>query len=350
MLRTRSSSITRAKFPVVDVHTHFAIRAREDRTTLKDYVALMDRQQIAICASLDARLGSTLQRHCDFLWNDYPDRFVVFANIDFQGSGKADQRDTWACNQPGFAKWVAEELERAAASGISGLKFFKEFGLRHRDANGELLKIDDPQWDPIWEACGRLRLPVLIHVADPEAFFLPIDATNERYEELSRHPDWSFAGKDFPSHQALLEAFLRVVERHRTTNFIAAHVANSPEDLSRVSGWLDEHPNLHVEIASRISELGRQPYTARKFFIRHADRILFGTDGPWPEARVMLYWRFLETEDEYFPYSEKSVPPQGLWQIYGVHLPDDVLRKVYSENAARLIPGVQSKLDRFQRP
>ena len=142
----------------------------------------------------------------------------------------------------------------------------------------------------------------------------------------------------------------RVINRHPKTTFIGAHMANHAEDLETIGGWLDTYPNLYVEIASRISELGRQPYTARKFFLKYSDRILFGTDGPWPEQRLSLYWRFLETFDEYFPYSEKEFPPQGFWQIYGIGLPDDVLRKVYHENAARIIPGVPERLRSFRNP
>jgi predicted TIM-barrel fold metal-dependent hydrolase len=189
-----------------------------------------------------------------------------------------------------------------------------------------------------------LGLPIILHTADPVAFFKQIDKTNERWEELSRHPDWSFYGEQFPSREELLAARNRVIARHPKTIFIGAHVANNSEDLAVVGRWLDEYPNLYVEFASRIGEMGRQPYTSRKFIIKYADRVLFGTDGPWPERRIRLYWRFLETQDEYFPYSEKEFPPQGLWNIYGLYLPDPVLRKVYHENAARIIPGVKEKL------
>jgi predicted TIM-barrel fold metal-dependent hydrolase len=194
-------------------------------------------------------------------------------------------------------------------------------------------------------------LPVLIHVADPAAFFLPIDETNERWEELHRHPEWSFYGPQFPRREKLLADFLRVVERHPRTVFIGAHLASNSEDLATLGQWLDRYPNLVVEIASRIAELGRQPFTARRFLIQYQDRLLFGTDGPWPEERLRLYWRFLETEDEYFPYSERPFPPQGFWNIYGVNLPDEVLRKIYYENALRVLPGAREKLEtQQQRP
>ena len=212
--------------------------------------------------------------------------------------------------------------------------------MRNLGPDGTLLKIDDPRFDPIWKTCGELGLPVIIHTSDPAAFFQPIDHKNERWEELSRHPDWSFFGDQFPAREELLAARNRVIKRHPGTTFIGAHFANSSEDLGTLSKWLNEYPNLVVEFASRINELGRQPYTARKFFIKYQDRILFGTDGPWSELRLSYYWRFLETYDEYFPYSETKPQPQGMWRIYGIGLPDDVLKKIYHENAIRIIPGI----------
>jgi predicted TIM-barrel fold metal-dependent hydrolase len=277
------------------------------------------------------------------LWKKFPNRFAVFARIDWMGDGKPDEPATWDCHRPDFARRVAIQLKAAKAKGASGVKLTKQFGLGYKNTVGSLVKIDDPRWDPIWKACGELGLPILIHTADPAAFFLPIDKTNERWEELSRHPDWSFPGKDYPRRSELLAARNRVIKRHPKTNFICAHLANNPEDLGTVAKWLDEYPNMYVEIASRIGELGRQPYSAREFLITYRDRVLFGTDGPWPELRLTYYWRFLETFDEYFPYSEKSFPPQGFWRIYGVGLPRPVLQKLYFENAQKLIPGLRSK-------
>jgi predicted TIM-barrel fold metal-dependent hydrolase len=175
-----------------------------------------------------------------------------------------------------------------------------------------------------------------------------MDENNVRWEELSRHPNWRLNGDDFPSRQALLDARNRVIARHPKTHFIGAHVANNAEDLATVSQWLEKYPNLWIEPASRIAELGRQPFTAREFLIRYADRLLFATDGPWPERRVRIYWRFFETRDESFDYSEKIPPPQGLWKIHGVDLPDEVLKKLYHGNAAKLIPGVAGRVDKFR--
>ncbi len=337
----------RAKFPVVDVHTHFFYKMRHNVQALDDFVATMDRNRIAVCVSLDGQLGSQLEEHRAYLWTKYRDRFVIFTNVDWRGSGSTDDPSTWACHEPRFADQTAAAIREAAASGVSGLKVFKQFGLEYKNPDGTLIKIDDPRWDPIWKACGDTGIPVIIHTADPAAFFEPLDANNERYEELSRHPNWSFHGDQFPSRIDLLEARNRVIARHPNTQFIGAHIANNSENLAQVAEWLDRYPNLWIEPASRISELGRQPFTARDFLIKYADRLLFGTDGPWPEQRLNYYWQFFETRDEYFPYSEKLPPPQGLWNIYGVDLPDDVLIKLYHANASKLIPGVAERLKKF---
>jgi predicted TIM-barrel fold metal-dependent hydrolase len=347
-LRVRETLLRSARFPVVDVHTHMFYRQRHNQQALDDFIALMDRNQIAVCVSLDGKLGGQLEEHLAFLWREHKNRFVVFAHLDWMGDGVADRPETWACNRPGWAQRTAVQLAEAKQAGISGIKVFKRLGLEYRDADGNLIKIDDPMLDPIWQACGELELPVLIHTADPSAFFDPLSPRNERWEELSRHPDWHFYGEAYPSRESLLAARNRVIEKHPRTKFIGAHVASSSEDLQQAGEWLDRYPNLWLDPASRISELGRQPYSARDFLIKYADRILFGTDGPWPETRVHYYWRFFETRDEYFPYSEKEFPPQGFWRIYGVNLPDDVLRKIYFENACALIPGVEERISAWQ--
>ncbi|MBX3426250.1 MAG: amidohydrolase family protein [Pirellulales bacterium] len=338
----------RAKFPVVDVHVHCRHKLMQSPAALDEFVRLMDDQRIAVCVSLDGELGDRLVEHLAFL-APHRDRFVVFANIDWQGSGREDDPATWDCQRPDFGRRTAVALAEAKAAGAAGLKVFKQLGLGYRNADGTLATIDDPRWDPIWTACGQLQLPVLIHVADPRAFFDPVDRFNERWEELSRHPEWSFAGPEFPTHAELLAAFHRVVARHPRTAFIGAHLGGDPEDLAALGHALDTYPNLHVELAARIAELGRQPYTAREFFLKYSDRILFGTDGPRNLARLRPHWRLLETRDEYFPYAEDQYPPQGLWNIYGLGLPDEVLRRVYAENAARLIPAVAERLAKANR-
>lgn len=342
------TEITGAKHPVVDIHVHPRWRLRSDPKRLAEFVQVMDEQNVAVCVSLDGGVGDDLDEHLAFL-SPYTDRFLVFANVDWVGAGDRDEPATWDCHRPGFGRRMARALVEAKAKGAVGLKVFKRLGLGYRNPDGSLIAIDDPRWDPIWAGCGELGLPVIIHTADPVAFFEPINEQNERWEELHRHPDWSYHGDDptgrsWPSHDDLLAARNRVIERHPATTFIGAHVANHPENLAEVSRWLDAYPNLVVETSSRIAELGRQPIAARSFLLRYQDRVLFGTDGPRPAGRLLPNWRFFETRDEYFPYAENPFPPQGLWRISGVGLPDEVLRKLYHGNAMRVIPGVADKI------
>ncbi len=199
------------------------------------------------------------------------------------------------------------------------------------------MSVDDARLDPLWQAAGELQLPVLIHVADPVAFFDPLDSTNERWEELNAHPDWQFPSPPFPPFNAITDAFANLISRHPQTTFIGAHVGCYSENLAWVSALLDRCPNFYVDISARISELGRQPYTARRFFLNYPDRILFGSDTVANVKAYQRYYRFLETDDEYFDYGLSKLPAQGRWQIYGVFLPDDVLEKVYRLNAERVM-------------
>ena len=342
-------TVARAKFPVVDVHIHGRYKTRHVPEVLDEYVRIMDHHNIAVSVSLDGGLGERFEEHKQYLWTNYRDRFVIFANIDWQGDGDRDDPATWDCQRPDFGRRMAEALADVKRRGASGLKIFKRFGLTYRNPDGSLISIDDPRWDPIWRACGELDLPVIIHTADPVAFFEPVDSRNERWEELRRHPEWSFYGDEFPERQSLLEARNRVIARHPSTRFIGAHVANYPENLAEVGNWLDLYPNLVVEISARLAELGRQPNTARAFFLKYQDRILFGTDGPRSPGRLRPHWRFLETRHEYFSYAEGEYPPQGLWRIYGIGLPGAALAKIYSGNAARFIPGVAERLRRYHQ-
>ncbi len=198
------------------------------------------------------------------------------------------------------------------------------------------MPVDDPKLDPIWNACGRHGRPVEIHVADPAAFFTPLDRFNERWHELNDHPGWLFYGDGFPPREAILEQLRRAIERHPETTFIGAHMGNNAEDLQSVGDWLDRYPNYYVDFDARINELGRQPYTARRFFIKYQDRIMFGTDTfPSPEA-YRLYYRFFETDDEYWD-TAKSHQRQGFWMVYGIYLPKEVLEKIYYKNAEKVL-------------
>ncbi len=216
-------------------------------------------------------------------------------------------------------------------------------GLTAKDKSGKVIPVDDRRIDPIWAKCGELGIPVLIHVADPKAFFTPLDRFNERYDELGTHPNWSFYGSQFPSIDEIIVQRNNVIARHPKTIFIGAHVGNLAEDLGKVSKWLDQYPNLYVEIAARISELGRQPYTARKFLIKYQDRVLFGSDTPPSVEAYRVYYRFLETDDEYFDPAP-SHHMQGRWMIYGVYLPDQVLEKIYNKNALKIFSMNKLKL------
>jgi predicted TIM-barrel fold metal-dependent hydrolase len=256
-----------------------------------------------------------------------PDRYRVFGGVDWS---------RWADEGHAFADRAAARLRAQAARGAEGLKIWKPFGLTVTDDAGALARIDDPRLDPIWATAAELGLPVMIHIADPVAFFDPLTPENERWDELHAHPDWQFPSPPFPAFGTLIEAFARLVRRHPATTFIGAHVGCHAENLGWVSTLLDACPNLMVDISARIAELGRQPFSACRFFQRHADRILFGTDAGPDLATYATYARFLETEDEYFPYSPDGIPGQGRWMIYGLNLGRDILDKVYHDNAARL--------------
>jgi predicted TIM-barrel fold metal-dependent hydrolase len=349
MLHVPATPVERARFPVIDVHTHLGWRAKSQGgvsvgeemrflATPQELLQVMDRRNVQTMVNLTGGVGAGLQASIQHFEKAAPGRFVTFTEPSF-----------YRVQEPGFAKWQGEEVARAKAAGARGVKVLKTLGLFLREplGTGRLVKVDDPRFDPMWEACGALGLPVAIHVADPEAFFLPTDRFNERYEELSNHPDWSFHGRDFPPFMELLEARNRVLARHPKTTFIVLHVGNDAENLAYVGECLDRFPNMNVEIGARIGELGRQPRASGRFFDRYQDRILFGTDAVprghetpqqvFGDELYRIYYRFLQTEDEYFDYAPAPVPPQGRWQIYGIGLPDPILRKVYHDNAARLL-------------
>ncbi|WP_437229853.1 amidohydrolase family protein [Planctomicrobium sp. SH661] len=347
MLKGEMHELTRAKFPCVNVHSHPGRLTKEE---LDEMVRVMDEANIAVSVSLDGGLrGSKFSDHYYQLMQNYPDRFTVFLWIDYVGDGHRDDPSTWDVHRPGFGQRAADRLSEAVKLGASGLKVWKDLGLYMKDPAGKLIMPDDPRFDPIWARAGELKVPVLWHCADPPAFFTPTDEKNERWEELYRHPEWSFHGPGFPSHQELMDARNRVIAKHPETVFICAHMAEQSEDLRQLGEELDRYSNMNVEIAARISELGRQPYSSRKFFMKYADRILFGTDGIPPMTELIPHFQYLETWDEYFPYEDNPFPPQGLWNIYGIGLPDNVLRKVYNENAARLIPGVAEKVKKYSQ-
>ena len=323
-LHTAVHEIQRAKFPVIDVHTHTNdATGIGDRVDPKEMVARMDRLNIKTIVILTGMWGEKLQTIIDDMVKPYPGRFLVFTQFDWS-----------KINDPNFSQLMVRQIDDSVARGARGLKVLKELGLGVRDSTGKLIPIDDPRLDAAWEECGRLGIPVFIHVADPEAFFRPIDASNERYEELIEHPDWSFYGPQFPSLQELVAERDRMFANHPHTTFVALHFGSWPENLDFVEQTLKKFPNVMIETGAREGELGRQPRRTREIFLKYSDRIIFGTDEGAEETMYRNYFRWLETNDEYFPYAQ--YPQQGRWMIYGLDLPDDVLEKVYHRNAEEL--------------
>jgi predicted TIM-barrel fold metal-dependent hydrolase len=236
-----------------------------------------------------------------------------------------------------FPEWAASRLEVQKERGAEGVKIWKNLGLKVYDPAGRLVSVDDRRLDPVWMVAGALKLPVMIHVADPVAFFDPLDETNERWEELNANPDWQFPSPPYPTFSSIIEGLANLVRRHRDTIFIGAHVGCYAENLGWVGSLMDECPNFYADISARIGELGRQPYSARKFIIQHSDRVLFGIDMGPELAEYRLAYRFLETDDEYFNYNAADFPQQGRWHVHGLKLPDKILRQVYYQNAQRIL-------------
>jgi predicted TIM-barrel fold metal-dependent hydrolase len=323
-LHAASHQVNRAKFPVIDVHTHTNdARGIGDRVDPKEMVERMDRLNVKTVIILTGGWGDDLQKLVDTMVKPYPGRFIVMTQMDWS---KIDD--------PNFSQLMVQQLDDSVRRGARGLKILKELGLGVRDKSGKLIPVDDPRLDPVWEECGRLRIPVFIHVADPEAFFHPIDARNERYEELIEHPDWSFYGPQFPGIQALMAQRDRMFAKHPHTTFAALHFGSWPENLDFVEQTLEKFLNVMLETGAREGELGRQPRRVRRLILKYPDRIMFGTDEGASEEMYHNYFRWLETEDEYFPYAQ--YPGQGRWMIYGLGLPDEALEKVYHGNAERL--------------
>ena len=329
-LVTTQTRIDKPRFPVVDGHNHLAepFGGGWDKKPVSELLDLLDSADIRAYIDLDGGWGeSILNHHLDYFKGAAPERFRIFGGVDWEA---------WPEHGNAFGEWAAGRLRAQLARGADGLKIWKPLGLSVKDARGRLVAIDDPRLDGLWATAAEAGVPVVIHIADPVAFFTPLDSTNERWDELSNFPEWHFPSPPFPSFQKLIEDFANLVRRHPATTFIGAHVGCYAENLGWVRALLAECPNFYVDMSARISELGRQPYSARKFFIDFADRIIFGTDAGPDVAAYRRYFRFLESADEYFNYGGRPIPGQGRWQIYGLYLPDDVLRKIYYANSCRL--------------
>ncbi len=337
-LRVPAYVVERPRFAAVDAHAHLrgVFGSRWSAHSSDEMVEAMDAAGIEATVALDGGFGESLAAEIKRLQARRPDRFAVFANLDYR-----------TLSQPiDFGAVEAERLAASVRAGARGLKVWKTLGLTVRDSDGNLIGVDDGRLSPLWNAAAELGVPVLIHFADPAAFFEPLTPANERWLELHLNPDWHqhpprMAGDRGsprpPSFEELHAQFAALLGGHPSTTFIGAHMASSAEDLGRLGGLLDEHPNLHVDTSARLNELGRQPRTSRDFLLRFQDRVLFGTDTG-PEIDVCrLYYRYFETPAEYVPYGPSDSPLQGNWRIYGVDLPDGVLRKIYRDNALRLI-------------
>ncbi|MFZ0662843.1 MAG: amidohydrolase family protein [Acidobacteriaceae bacterium] len=318
MLVSEAHCPQRARFAAIDYHNHL------DALDPSDVLRVMDACGIEHIVNITMKTGEDALRMIDKFHAADANRFSTIGWMDWSD-----------VTRPDFVERTLERLERLVARGAKGIKFWKDFGLSVRDAQGKLLPIDEERFAPVFEKAAELKIAVMFHTADPDAFFLPMDAGNERYEELAAHPDWSFAGSPV-SKQELLDQRDRVFARHPKTTFVAAHVGGCSENLARATRMLEAFPNVSVDLSARASELGRQPYTARELFLKFPGRIVFGADLLPEEAMYRLYFRFLETADEYFEYPSHA-SRQGRWNIYGLFLPDSVLRKVYRDNARKLL-------------
>lgn len=319
--------VTRAKYPFIDVHNHqFGMPSQN----LSNLVEDMDALNMQVMVNLSGRgRGSTshLEGALENVHKHYPSRFIVFTNMDFS-----------AIDDPAWQTRMLKQLEDDVQRGANGLKIYKGLGLNTTDSHGDRVRIDDPRIGPIWDKCGALGIPVLIHSADPKSFWDPMDEKNERWLELKTHPGRKRSDTNPAPWEQIIEEQHTVFRSHPQTTFINAHMGWYANDLATLAKLLDELPNMYVEIGAIIAELGRQPRTARQFFIKYQDRILFGKDS-WVPAEYTTYFRVLETADEYFPYHKRY---HAFWRMYGLDLPDDVLKKVYYKNALQIIPHIDA--------
>jgi predicted TIM-barrel fold metal-dependent hydrolase len=323
-LRVPAHVVSRARFPFVDVHGH-QTRLQTD-ADVDALVRDMDALNMRAMVNLSGGSGERLARTVQLMTSRYPGRFVVFANLDFRGVG-----------EPGWTERTVAQLEQdVRAGGARGLKIFKNLGMDLRDNSGTRVPVDDPRLAPIWDKCAELRIPVMIHSGEPEPFFQPIDRHNERWLELKVHPERARPPGRYPTFDQIMGEQRRLFARHPRTTFIAAHLAWRGNDLAALGAMLDSLPNVYTEVGAVAHELARQPRSARAFLLRYQDRVLMGKDFYAP-AEYGAYFRIFETADEYFDWIR---PYAGGWKLYGLDLPDEVLRKIYSENALRVYPGL----------
>ena len=336
---------TFSKFPVIDAHNHLGKTIIKKggvsnqfnmNATPASVNESLDRFNIKHMVSLDGFPDKErMELHIKEYVDKYPGRFSIFTQIDYE---KIEDSD--------FGAWVDNHLKTYIDRGITGIKILKSLGLIFKLKNGSYLKPDDDRLRPLLEGAAKYDLPVLYHIGDPISFFdKVIDHTHERYDELNEHPDWSYGDSDCPRFKELLDSQENMLRKNPDTRFIIPHVGGYAENLKEVSRMLDSYSNMYVDTAERIAELGRQPYTARDFLMKYQDRVLYGTDLVPNATNVSGNYRFFETKDEYFPYNSLDEHNQGRWNIYGIYLPDDVLKKIYFENTLRLVPGIKKMMD-----
>jgi predicted TIM-barrel fold metal-dependent hydrolase len=338
-----------ARFPAIDAHTHLGrwLSSWVDRAgewlvgDVDDWLSATAALNVRAFVNLDGRYGDELEANLDRFDRAHPGRFATFCHPDWS-----------LLSAPGGPDRIAEGLQRSAAAGAAGIKVWKDLGLEIQDRDGRLVLPDDPRLEPLWQVAADSGLPVWWHVADPVAFFRPVDERNEAYEQLLERPDWSFVDPRFPSFERLIRSMEAVVAAHPTTTFVAVHGGCYAENLGWVQRMLEQHRNFHIDIAARIAQLGRQPRAFHDLAVRFPDRVLFGTDllpsvsagyaaDPISAASYRRHFRFLETADEHFPHDSEDPSTAGRWRISGAALPDEVLGAVYGENAARLLPQLR---------
>jgi predicted TIM-barrel fold metal-dependent hydrolase len=324
-LVTKEHKIERAKYPFIDIHSH---RTNLTPDEVDKLVKEMDTINLQVLVNLSGGTGERLRRNVEGMKGRYPNRFVVFANLSYDD-----------LNTPGYGQRAAARLAEDVKNGAQGLKIFKNFGMDLKYSTGQRVKVDDPEFDPVWDKCAELKIPVLIHIAEPSAFFEPIDKNNERWLELKQFPQRARPPEKYPTFETLIGERNRMFGKHPKTNFIGAHLAYHGNDLERLGKLFDTYPNVYVDIAAVLAELGRQPYSAHDFLVKYQDRVLMGKDI-YDVGDYKWYFRSLETRDEYFEYYRKR---HAFWRIYGFQVPDEVLKKVYYKNALKLVPGLNAR-------
>ncbi|MCW5910517.1 MAG: amidohydrolase [Cyclobacteriaceae bacterium] len=330
-LQVEAHRLKRAKFPFIDIHNH---QGNMNSSDFRDLVAKMDALNMAVMINLSGRgfrsSGDHLEKSIENINNRYPNRFVLFTNVDFND-----------IDNPEWTARTVKQLEADIKRGAKGLKIYKSLGIHNKDSKGNRIAINDPRIDPVWAKCGELGVPVLIHAADPKPFWDAIDNQNERWLELKLHPGRRY-DETFASWETIIAEQHDVFRKHPKTTFINAHLGWYGNDLKKLGELMDKYPNMYTEIGAVIAELGRQPRAAKAFFTKYQDRVLFGKDS-WVPDEYETYFRVLETEDEYFPYHKRY---HAFWRMYGIGLPDDILKKIYYKNALRILPN----MDKSQFP